>query len=338
MGIKEIAEIAGVSKTTVSLALNGHKGISLATRRKIIEIAHQQNYRVPSDRIVPVPNKGTIIFARLYRHGLLLNSDQNPFIIDYIDGINSVVQQSDYSFEILDYHMENPQLFIETMKKRQPAGIIVLGTELDPSQIEQLNILSSPYIVMDTYFDEIPCDYVNMSNISVVYKIVEYLKDLNHRTIFMVTSSIPSGNILMRERGFIHAAERAALPFDEESLIRVKPGFQGAYEGMKAFLHSGRALPEGLFCYNDVAAFGVIKALKEQGIKVPEDISIVGFDNLPMSIMMEPHLSTVKIPNSQIGRTAAEKLIEKIGQKKENNPTVTLISGQLIKRDSVTRR
>jgi len=338
MGIKEIAEIAGVSKTTVSLALNGHKGISLETRRKVIEIAHQQRYRVPSDRILSMPNKGIIIFARLYTHALLLNSDQNPFIIDYIDGINSVIQESDYSFEIIDYHVEHPQLFIEAMNKREAAGIIILGTELESSAIESLKDLTSPYIVIDTYFDEIPCDYVNMSNISVVHKIVDYLKRLNHHSISMVTSSIPSGNILMRERGFTHAMKHANLPFNQSSLIQVPPGFEGAYTGMKQFLDSKQQLPQGLFCYNDVAAFGVIKALKEHSIQVPHDISIIGFDNLPMSVMMEPHLSTVKVPNTQIGKTATEKLIEKIEQKKESNPVVTLISGQFIERDSVLER
>ncbi len=338
MGIKEIAEIAGVSKTTVSLALNGHKGISLETRRKIIEIAHQQQYRVPADRTVSIPHNGIIIFARLYKHGLLLNSDQNPFIIDYIDGINSIIQQYDYSFEIVDYHFESSQLFADAMAKKGAAGIIILGTELDPEEVSSLSLLTSPYIVIDTYFDQIPCDYVNMSNISVVHTIVEHLKKLNHTTISMVTSSISSGNISMRERGFHQAMNHFSLPLDDSSFIKVSPGFLGAYQGMKEYLNSNTILPQGLFCYNDVAAFGVIKALKEHAISVPKDISIIGFDNLPMSMMMEPHLSTVKVPNFLIGTTAAQKIIEKIENKRGVNPTVTLISGQFIERDSVIER
>jgi LacI family transcriptional regulator len=338
MGIKEIAEIAGVSKTTVSLVLNGHKGISLDTRKRIIEIAHKQNYRVPADRMVSIPHKGTIIFARLHKHGLLLNSDQNPFIIDYIDGINSVIQEADYTFEIVDYHFEKSQLFTDAMNKKKPVGLIILGTELDPSEIDSLQHLSTPYIVIDTYFDQIPCDYVNMSNISVVHTIIEYLAELNHTLIDMVTSTISSGNILMRERGFTQAMNHFSLSSTKHSPIKVRPGFLGAYEDMKEFLKGAKTLPQALFCYNDVASFGVIKALKERNIRVPQDISVFGFDNLPMSAMMEPHLSTVKVPNTLIGKTAAQKVIEKIELKKETNPTVTLISGQLIKRNSVLKR
>lgn len=107
---------------------------------------------------------------------------------------------------------------------------------------------------------------------------------------------------------------------------------------MKACLGEGRKIPEGLFCYNDVAAFGVIKAFKEAGIKVPKDVSVVGFDDLPMSSMMEPHLSSVRVSNRQIGSSAAEILIERLETKKNHFPTGLLVSGSLIKRDSVARR
>ena len=92
MGIKEIAAEAGVSKTTVSLALNGHKGVSDETRTRILEIARRMNYRLPSERIVHQESKGFIMFARLSKHGLILNRDQSSFIVDYIDSIKEIVR------------------------------------------------------------------------------------------------------------------------------------------------------------------------------------------------------------------------------------------------------
>jgi LacI family transcriptional regulator len=338
MGIKEIAEQANVSKTTVSLALNGHKGVSHQTRMRIIALAKEMNYRVPGERSFSHPSLGFIMFARIRKHGLILNEDQNSFIMHYIDGMNQIVRESGYTFEIFDHRMESMDTMVQAIEERHPKGVIVLGTELDSTDVENLARLSVPYVVIDTYFEHIACDFVDMANIGAVYNVVEHLYATGHGRICMVTSTVKSGNVLMRERGFALVMQQFKLKIDEDSLLEVRPGFQGAYEDMKACLGEGRKIPEGLFCYNDVAAFGVIKAFKEAGIKVPKDVSVVGFDDLPMSSMMEPHLSSVRVSNRQIGSSAAEILIERLETKKNHFPTGLLVSGSLIKRDSVARR
>ena len=337
MGIKEIAELANVSKSSVSLALNGHKGISFETRCKIIQIANDLNYKGSSNRLDTTETSNVIMFARLKKHGLLLNNDQSPFIIDYIDGINSIIQDSKYVLDILDFQYEKIDAFVDAMHEKEPSGIIILGTELDALDVLSIENLSIPYIIIDTYFDYIPIDYVNMSNVGAVYKIIKYLNERKHSSISMVTCTIPSSNILMREKGFKEAMDCYSLPYNEHSFIRVQPGFHGAYQDMKKYLTT-QEIPQSLFCYNDVAAFGVIKALKESGIKVPQDISIVGFDDLPMSAMMEPHLTTIRIPTTQLGKIATQKIIEKIERETYISPTATLICGQLIERESVIER
>jgi len=338
MGIKEIAALAKVSKSTVSLALNGHKGIGTETRRRIIQIANDLNYKGPGNRLDTTETNSVIMFARLKKHGLLLNNDQSPFIIDYIDGINSVIQDCKYVFEILDFQYDKIDAFIDAMHEKEPSGIIILGTELDAKDVLSFEKLSIPYIIIDTYFDYIPCDYVNMSNVGAVYKIISYLHEKKHTNISMVTSTITSSNILMREKGFKEAMDYFSLPYNEHSFIRVQPGFHGAYQDMKKYLATRNHLPSSLFCYNDVASYGVMKALRESGIKIPKDISIVGFDDLPMSTMMEPHLTTIRVPTTQLGKIATQKIIEKIERTTYLSPTATLICGQLVERESVIAR
>jgi len=341
MGIKEIAELAGVSKTTVSLALNGQKGVSAKTRSRIAQIAKDMNYQVPTDRSSRHSYHGVIVFTKLRKHGLILNEDQNSFILHYIDGISHAVKDFGYTFEISTRHVDTPESmesFISEINTKQPKGVIVLGTELESADVLALGELEVPYVILDTYFGELTANFVNMANIGAVHNIIKHLSETGHTDIAMVTCTRKSGNVKLRERGFRLGMEFFNQSVSDSSFIPADPGFNGACEGMLKFLDSGRQLPEALFCYNDAAAFGVIKALKGRGISVPDDISIVGFDDLPMSSMMEPHLTSIKVPNEQIGSIAARSIIEQIRFKEAYSPRGTLVSGRLIVRDSVQVR
>ncbi|MBI9095968.1 MAG: LacI family DNA-binding transcriptional regulator [Sphaerochaeta sp.] len=338
MGIKEIAEKAGVSKTSVSLALNGHKGVGLETRMTIIKLAKEMNYRVPGERSYALPHHKVIVLAKLSKHGLILNEDQNSFIVNYIEGINQVVKKHGYSFEIITHTLESLTPFIAEMKSKQPTGIIVLGTELSSLDIQSLKDLNYPYVVIDTYFEQLEADFITMGNIGAVFTIISYLVERHHTDIRMVTSSVRTGNISLRERGFMQAMNEYGLTLSVQSLIPVQPGFKGAYEDMLAYLQGGGHLPQALFCFNDVAAFGVIKALKEAGFKVPRDVSVIGFDDLPMSSMMEPRLTTIRVPNQHIGALAARTIVEKIIAKTKEAPLGILVHGKLVIRESVIDR
>ncbi|MGE4585233.1 MAG: LacI family DNA-binding transcriptional regulator [Sphaerochaeta sp.] len=338
MGIKEIAEKAGVSKTTVSLALNGHKGVSHETRMRILSLAQEMQYRVPGERIVSHPSQGFIMFARFRKHGLILNQDQSSFIMDYIDSINQTVCEAGYTFEIVDYQCQFVSACVGAIQNRRPKGVIILGTELDEVDIRLLGALTIPYVVIDTFFDHVQCDFVDMANIGAVYQLISYLKDKGNQTIGMVTCSVKSGNVLMRERAFLLAMQEFGMHADADSFFTVEPGFSGAYNSMVMQVTPGRSLPQALFCYNDIAAYGTMKALKERGLSIPMDISLIGFDDLAMSAMMEPHLTSIKVPNHQLGRKAAQLLLEKIVSKRTHEPVSILIGGSLVIRDSVMQR
>ncbi|NCC63683.1 MAG: LacI family transcriptional regulator, partial [Spirochaetia bacterium] len=338
MGIKEIAELAGVSKTTVSLALNGQAGVSHETRMKVIELAKKLNYRLPAERSISHPSHGFIMFARLRKHGLLLNKDQSSFIMDYVYSINTAVCEAGYIFEIFDCKFENIDDCMHEIQDRRPKGVVVLGTELSVEDVKALQALTIPYVVLDTCFDQISCDFITMSNVAAVFEIVNYLVNIGHREIAMISCTVKSGNVLMRERGFRQASMNFGLVEANQAVFEVDPGFQGAYLGMKKLLSNPISLPQAFFCYNDVAACGTMKALKEFGYAIPKDISVVGFDDLPMSSMMDPPLTSMKVPNRQIGSMAARALLEKIASKKSLQPVMLLANGTLDIRDSVMKR
>lgn len=340
MGIKEIAEKAGVSKATVSLVLNNHRGVGKEKRALIQQIAREMNYLVPGRRQEPsLANQGKVImFSKIKKHGLVLNKDQNIFIVDYIDSINRTVEEHGYSFELRLHPRTSIQAFVGEVNERQPAGLIILGTELDESDILALEDIQVPYLILDTNFDAIGADFITMANIEAVYQIVRHLKDTGHTDIRMATSRESTGNTSLREQGFLSALKYFGLKHDSDSVFAINPGFDGAYQDMLSYLRSGRNLPQAIFCFNDVAAFGVIKALKESDIRVPEDISIVGFDNLPMAAMMDPPLTSIKVPTKEIGSLAARIILDRIEMKPPTAKCCFMLRGSLIMRQSVMNR
>ncbi|AEC02469.1 LacI family DNA-binding transcriptional regulator [Parasphaerochaeta coccoides] len=340
MGIKEIAEKAGVSKATVSLALNNQKGVGQEKRAVIQQIAREMNYLAPCKRQGPLSNQGKVImFSQIKKHGLILNKDQNIFIMDYITAINRAVEEHGYSFELRLHPHTSIQAFVGEVNERYPTGLIILGTELDESDILALEGIQVPYLILDTNFDSIGADFITMANIEAVFQIVRHLKDTGHTDIRMARSREATGNILLREQGFQSALKHFGLRQDSRSVFSISPGFDGAYQDMLSYItQSVGNLPQAIFCFNDVAAFGVIKALKESGINVPQDISIVGFDNLPMASMMDPSLTTIKVPTKEIGRLAARFIMDRIKMKTPAEKCCFMLRGTLITRQSVKNR
>jgi LacI family transcriptional regulator len=334
MGIKEIANKANVSVTTVSLALNGRKGVSERTRKKIKELAHEEGYRIPSERVISTADSGIILFAQISRDNKILNKDQYHFILEYINGIQSELASTSYTFEMMNDDVENLPIFINKVNRKHVKGIIILGTELHAEDIKALDSLHSPFVIVDTYFNTVKAHFISMNNVQGVFELVEYCSKLGHKSFNMVTSSSTTGNIDMRERGFRLALDSFSIPF-KGPFITVEPGFEGAFNDMNRYLESKPALPSVLFCFNDVAAYGVIKALKIHNFRVPQDISVVGFDDISMATMMEPHLSTVKVANHLIGKKATSALIDIILNGKLEGYITSLITTNFIMRDSI---
>ncbi|MDC7246580.1 MAG: LacI family DNA-binding transcriptional regulator [Sphaerochaetaceae bacterium] len=336
MGIKEIAKKANVSVTTVSLALNGRKGVSEKTRELISRIAQEEGYRVPSDREIATTDNGIILFAQLTRNGKILNKDQHHFILEYINGIQSQLASTGYTFEMISDTVLQIDLLIDRINKKCVKGVIILGTELQEDDIIAFSELNAPFVVIDTYFNSIKAHFISMNNIQGMFQIIKECREIGHTSFAMITSSIRTGNITMRERGF-HLALQAYGISETYPLLSVQPGFLGAYEDMNRYLDTKPNLPSLLFCFNDIAAYGIIKALRHHGIGVPQEISVVGFDDISMTTMMDPQLSTVKVANHMIGRKATSALIELIDGGNPEEYTTELVSTSFILRDSVRR-
>lgn len=190
---------------------------------------------------------------------------------------------------------------------------------------------------IDAYFDATRMDFVDMDNFDSVSQVIDLLVKNGHTDIGIVTSHVPTTNFALRESSFYKLLERKGLKYSERSTISVDSTFQGAYEGFSRYLDTKPLLPDALFCVNDIICLGVMKSLKEHGISVPGDISIVGFDDLPSSELTDPPLTTIRVSKKDIGAMALTLLKDRIG--KAQAPSIKVqISGEIVVRKSVLNR
>ncbi|MDU5263156.1 MAG: substrate-binding domain-containing protein, partial [Clostridium celatum] len=214
-------------------------------------------------------------------------------------------------------------------------GILLLATEMDESDFKYFEGIEIPMVVVDSYFKEIDYDYVVINNTKGAYSATKYLIDKGHKNIGLLGSNIEIKNFKYRLEGYIKTLNTFGIEFNENNNIYVDPTIEGAYSDFKVYLEKNKDnLPSAFFALNDIIALGAMKAMNEAGISIPNDVSIVGFDDIPFSSYSNPGVTTVKVHTKTMGKTAVKRLMESI----ENDIEITLkieINTELIERESV---
>jgi LacI family transcriptional regulator len=335
--IIDIAKAAEVSPSAVSLALNNKTGVSTEVKQKIITIAADMGYKAAGEDYRLPGRTNTIRLLKIAKHGRIINEHHNAFITAYMEGIEMKAKSCNYKMEVSFFDRVPAEEIVETQKGIAADGLIVLGTELDGDDLTRFNALSRPIVFIDTYFPLLIHDCVDMDNIDGVFKAVEYLYSAGHRNIGMVKSSLETRNFKMRESGFREAMDFFSLSVPERNIVSVDPDFEQSIIDMGKYLDKTASKPTAFVCLNDNIAYGCMRALRDRAINIPGDISIIGFDDLPSSSLMEPPLTTIRVSTRQIGRTALEKLVERISGSTEDAPANIFIAGRLVSRGSVKK-
>jgi LacI family transcriptional regulator len=332
--IKDIAEQADVSIATVSLVLNNKPGVGDDTRRRILKIAQEMNYGAAPRGPTGI-DRGTIRFLKVARHGHTVNRDHNVFISDYIDGIVQTAKELQYKTEIASFRTTPIAEVVDSVNGQVDlAGAIVLGTELSRADVLAFQKIDVPLVFIDTFLDYISFDFVDMNNEDSVFKIVQHFLSHGHRDIGIVRSSVKTRNFWLRDKAFGDAMRFLGLEPFRAFDFEADSTFDGAYQDMKDYLAARRPLPTALFCTNDIIAFGVIKALREASVRVPEDVSVIGFDDLPTSALVDPPLTSIAVSKREIGSHALSRLHARI-QTPEMPSTKIVVGGTLMERASV---
>lgn len=333
--VKDVAKLAGVSATTVSLVMNGKSGISQETRTRVMQAAKTLKYSQRSARTAKGDALGTLRFLKIAKHGHTVNRDHNTFISDYIDGMSREASASGYKLEIVSFEGEPVETIVSSLAGTSVDGLIVLGTELTEQDIKLLQALPTPLVVIDSFFDVLECNFVNMNNKDAVYKIIAYFVECGFRNIGFIASNVQTVNFQLRKEAFVEGMKAFGLNFSTRDIVTVDSTYDGAYQDMLSKLNNGLVVPECYFCTNDIITYGCIKALREFNVRIPQDISVIGFDNLPMSATMEPPLTTIDVSKTKIGYLAIRLLDELINADDKQPAVKILVGANLVVRDSV---
>ncbi|MBN1838343.1 MAG: LacI family DNA-binding transcriptional regulator [Spirochaetales bacterium] len=333
--IKDIARRANVSIATVSLVLNGKPGVSQPTRQKILKIARELRDELPGTMYGRKVPKGTIKFLKIARHGHTINRDHDVFIADYIEGLSREAQANAYNLEIIPFTTEHVDTIVESMRKAHGIGLVVLATELSYENVLAFARLDCPVIVIDSYYEFVDLDFVDMNNADSVFQIITNLVRNGHREIGFLRSPIEVQNFRLREAAYESSLAYYGIPREERFIFSVDSTFDGAYRDTLALLEREVDLPTALFASNDIMAYGCMKALKESGLRIPQDISLIGFDDLPMSAMMDPPLTSMLVNKRRIGETAMKLMMSRLESDPQMPAMKVLIGGELMVRQSV---
>ncbi|OLS39066.1 LacI family DNA-binding transcriptional regulator [Bacillus sp. MRMR6] len=341
MKIDDIAKLANVSKSAVSLALNGKNGVSQKTRDKILKIAEEHGY-IPRPIIKAEQyfqtNTKILRFIAVTNAGIVTEQFESlPFFMELIKNIDNQTGSSGYSLMVSPINIESLEEEITRLENEQKsAGILLLGTNLTADQINIIAGIQPNLVVLDTCFETLDANFVVMNNAFGAYQAGQYLMDLGHREIGYVESNIRMYNFNMRKKGFVQALTERNLTIKNNHYFSISPTTISPQEAFTDKIKKSLDnLPTALFCETDYMAISVIKSFTELGIKVPVDISIIGFDNIFESRVITPELTTIHVKKDKIASLAVEKLIRQIETNDEDKIKL-LIDTEIIERNSCT--
>lgn len=332
LNIKEIAQYAGVSSATVSLVLNHKKGVSDEVRKQISKLLIENGYVLNRNESTQKFKK-SIRFLKYKKHSLLVDGNAG-FINSIIDALEKECRLLGFNMVINVFDDSNMKEIFDMVVSNPLDGVILLATEFEKQDLHYIKNLTVPTVIVDSYFDYESVNCVNMNNKDMVYLAIEHFAKLGHSRIGYVHSSIDTNNFTERYYSYIDALKELNLaPYDTNLVFRAMPTLNGAYKSISTLIANGVQFPSALFCDNDTIALGAIKAFKEGGYHIPEDISIIGFDNIDFGSISDPPLTTLAVSCKDMGIWTVRMLCDRINYK--NSPIFkTQIGGHLIERKS----
>lgn len=325
LSLEGVAQRAKVSTATVSRVLNNVGSVKNSTRMRVLRAAEELNYQ---------PNMHARMLARGSSRtlGMVVSNIENPFFLDIFRTAESDVHAHGFEMVVAHTGYDADQLFksLRLMIARRVAGLAIIVSETDPSCIEELTRNRIPVVLYDvaTPVENLSCVRVNYGN--GIRKAVQYLYHVGHRRMAFVGHHATLPPLSIREKAFRETVEEFAPTVTWMSRASVD-GLEGGRLAARDVLASGFD-PTAIVCVNDFMAFGVIRELREQGLRVPEDVSVTGFDNIKLSEYFSPSLTTLHIPRDQIGHIVAEALLS--GIKREGPVRNVIIEPEFVLRDS----
>ncbi|WP_223145737.1 LacI family DNA-binding transcriptional regulator [Bacillus sp. CH30_1T] len=306
--LKDVAKEANVSVSTASYAINGSSLITKETREKVLMAAKKIGYRPNASAKNLKKNKSEII-------GFFLSGFTGPFFNEILEGVQDVVIKNGYEMVVCASNSKH-RLLVESYVD----GAIILNFHVDDHTIDFLANEKMPIVALDREMNNPHIKNVLLQNKVGIELAVKHLVDNGHQRIGFIGGSYDSFDGEMRLAGYKESLKKYNVPFNEEDVIRARFTEISSLLVMDEYIKKNDIYPTAFVCANDEMAMGAIKALQQNGISVPNDVAIVGFDDIALSKHFNPPLSTVRIQKKLWGKTAAEVLFKMLDKQYDFEP------------------
>jgi LacI family transcriptional regulator len=328
--IKDVARESGVNTSTVSRALNNVYGVNQKTRKHVLEVATRLNYRTNQVARGLVTGQSQTI-------GLVVSDIRNPFFAEVARGAEDAAHRAGRDLILCNSDLtagKQMGYFGSLLAKRVDGIVMNSVAALNHAQQDQLWAAGVPIVLLNRSsvyrrFSSVLGDNLEGGEIAG-----KYLIDLGHTRVAHITGPRGHGNLTDRAKGFLKAFHDKGLP--EPHVIYGEHTFAGGYESANEMLDRNREIT-AVFAGNDVLAFGCIRAAIEKNIRIPDDLSIIGFDNVEISQLTHPPLTTIDQPKYEIGKAAIEMLLNMLAKGDNREPEHRVIGVRLVERQSCRR-
>lgn len=321
--IKDIAIKAGVSINTVSRALNNKPDINPQTKQKVLQAAKELGY-IKDLNALSLKNGTTKTI------GVVFEDSSNPFYAEVFKGIEYSARKYGYQVILMNTERDyiNEIRAVKTLIEKRVDGIIISPTQFDSDDINYLMNMNYPFVILGVHFENSQLDEVYSDDFKGGYLATKYLLQKGRRKILMVNGYMYKSVAKMRYHGYVKAMKEYSL--EPYHMIEIEEGYESSFNKIIELKDLDY---DAIFCFNDVFAIAALKALRTLGKSVPEDVSIVGYDDITYASFVHPTLTTVKIDKFQEGIIAFELLQERLSEK-QSKPKQIVLDVELIPRES----
>ena len=320
--IKDVAREAGVSISTVSNALNNVNVLHPDTKERILEVAKRLNY-------TPNLNGRNLKAQATGVLGLFLGAIRGPYYGELSDSIYNACKDNGYELEIfLSY---DPRHIMANIMGHRVDGAIILNGAIGESQVEILKNQGIPTVYIDRILVGDKSSSVVFDSYNGGQKAAKFLLELGHKRFMFIEGEITNYDAGERKKGFLDELKKAGITVSDDYILRGEFERKAAYDSVTEFLDSGKPLPDAVFAANDLSAIGTSEAFRDGGVSVPDQVNVIGCDDIELTRLVSPSITTIRTFFEKQGVIAVDKLVKMING--ESGELITL-NGRIIPRES----
>ncbi len=327
--IKDVAKKAGVSISTVSRVINNSKPVSNEIRQRVLNVIKETGY-------VPNPLARSLVTKKSQLIGVIVPDISDFFMGELLNGIEEVGKIYDYDILLCNSYGEVKEelKYINLLKSKQVAGIIFVSWKMEEEHVKAIEEGNIPAVYISKNASDFDVYRVSIDNYKAAYEMTRYLIDKKHEKIAFIKSSIQDSIMdSQRFKGYKEALEEKHLKIEESLIKEGDTTSESGYYLMNEILES-KNIPDAVFATNDEVAVGIINCILDHGYKVPEDISVAGFNDIKLASLYRPSLTTIKQPIYDMGAVSIRMIVKMINNEALGDKNVYL-PYELIERQSV---